>query len=1358
MSAVAALRGYRAQFLYSLFFILSSKEDNFRYRLEGEEDLDILNDDNELLYAIQIKNLTSQVNLSDLISTGGTSFLRRFINNYSTAIPKLVSFGRISSELHDWQKSNNGFSKIGQSSLKKYNLSNKDWRLIRDRIELIEVNEEEISDKILQHIKSYTEIDPTNLFENLMFWLYNVAESKKVITQKDVIEKVERNLHFFSELALKAELYGVYLKPLHTTEYRKKDFSILQNEFHSGISARYEHILSDLDIVRNSFLERIIFEFKKTNVVIIQGASGQGKTTLAYRFAKNNSPLFLTYELTVQDNSIEVRKAIQLIISLTKNIEIPVLILINVIPNSTGWLQVVREFSQNHMVKFLVTVRHEDWAKAVSVGIDFLHSEIEVHLSEQEAKEIYNAFDSRKPILAFADFEELWIKLNQNPPLLEFIYTITQGTFLTQKLSQQIAQVQSEAYNSNNYSAIELLRQVCLADNYSLKIEVSKLPKGMGIDYIIQRFEKEYLLRVSADGKYLNGLHPVRSAIIVSLLFDKSLATRKDYCISLMSLVRDEDFYFLLLNTFYDNVATPSDVLKKLSQNVVISWTSYLSTIKAFIWYGIREYVDENRTVFDECYEKHREAWIILLDIYHGNTFDVFKFIKNSELFNSEALQKAIEFNQKLSSKSRIFSHCAKFIMTVSFPKTNSESKEGWDALGISLFWVKELASTSSNSLNLGQIDFEEVFKNLDVVRLSKLMFGMWCFSPELNSLRNKYSDIIIEKLRTQYTALRIDVSDYEVQFDYIIDVINYDTQKSLNDNSMEIVDILRYAFPDKSKYCVRGHGHKIKILSVEHDDTHKAIPIENLPLEEWVNINATTQRLYEFQHHPTDWSDFTNQLIQWENAISNKLTEFIKTAKEFFKNGRYNTLIPIADNSNFSYSKTLKEPQPLVDKFGIFFDTIKAKNNPNPNKVSSELKNKYAPFFKSYTNFKTPLEHFILQSGSTMLSKIAVIVNPSIKPTTDFERISQINLFDAISKYSIYKSKRNEVLSKYLNENHLLLNQSELLKCAFSWKTILSSIKADKLVKSNASTNELAHLKDDFEEKLKGELRKISKKFPFLIQYFNNEKTRSNPVIFLDSDYVYHSLLGVIEIYNAIKNAVGNAEYTSIKYLMLQNYFSEFKVITTCRKRTIGNKCYEFDIQTIRSKESSELSVFNWAHKSIDEELLENFKLNTWDSIIYELKEVAILSEDFGKTRLLIEHLNDIVSFSEDLIDKESELIVNNHFSIILFQVQESFQNLLDKLFKVINEFPLVESEYASREIDREFWEYFMQVRKYIFPTEKGDEVNYNVVIDFSTVSRWAERLEKCSESFGIFIFLLNDKYIQKYGSGTINLSSTKE
>jgi hypothetical protein len=41
MSAIAALRGYRTQFLYSLHFILSNIAKEFVFRLEGEEDLDI---------------------------------------------------------------------------------------------------------------------------------------------------------------------------------------------------------------------------------------------------------------------------------------------------------------------------------------------------------------------------------------------------------------------------------------------------------------------------------------------------------------------------------------------------------------------------------------------------------------------------------------------------------------------------------------------------------------------------------------------------------------------------------------------------------------------------------------------------------------------------------------------------------------------------------------------------------------------------------------------------------------------------------------------------------------------------------------------------------------------------------------------------------------------------------------------------------------------------------------------------------------------------------------------------------------------------------------------------------------------
>lgn len=50
---------------YILHYILSSLSKDLVFRLEGEEDLDILDSSGQLLYAIQLKNLGKPITLSD---------------------------------------------------------------------------------------------------------------------------------------------------------------------------------------------------------------------------------------------------------------------------------------------------------------------------------------------------------------------------------------------------------------------------------------------------------------------------------------------------------------------------------------------------------------------------------------------------------------------------------------------------------------------------------------------------------------------------------------------------------------------------------------------------------------------------------------------------------------------------------------------------------------------------------------------------------------------------------------------------------------------------------------------------------------------------------------------------------------------------------------------------------------------------------------------------------------------------------------------------------------------------------------------------------------------------------------------
>ena len=96
-------------------------------------------------------------------------------------------------------------------------------------------------------------------------------------------------------------------------------------------------------------------------------------------------------------------------------------------------------------------------------------------------------------------------------------------------------------------------------------------------------------------------------------------------------------------------------------------------------------------------------------------------------------------------------------------------------------------------------------------------------------------------------------------------------------------MEIIRTALPDKKKYKSQGYGHKLQALSVDLDDTHKAMPIENLPLEEWVNINACITKLYDYENRPADWKEYLVKLNQWEYLIKEKVNEFNSSFAKLF-------------------------------------------------------------------------------------------------------------------------------------------------------------------------------------------------------------------------------------------------------------------------------------------------------------------------------------------------------------------------------------------------------------------------------------------------------------------------------------------
>ena len=72
----------------------------------------------------------------------------------------------------------------------------------------------------------------------------------------------------------------------------------------------------------------------------------------------------------------------------------------------------------------------------------------------------------------------------------------------------------------------EILRKVCFADVCGIKLETKSLIKELtikpdsDIGEVLKSLADEFLVHISSEGDYIEGLHPVRSQHIVSRLHE----------------------------------------------------------------------------------------------------------------------------------------------------------------------------------------------------------------------------------------------------------------------------------------------------------------------------------------------------------------------------------------------------------------------------------------------------------------------------------------------------------------------------------------------------------------------------------------------------------------------------------------------------------------------------------------------------------------------------------------------------------------------------------------------------------------------------------------------------------------------
>ncbi|HYG35439.1 MAG TPA: hypothetical protein VEC99_11675 [Clostridia bacterium] len=578
---------------------------------EGMEDLSTLRD-GTLISVAQVKAYSEPLSLSSLRPEKADSFLyrsSRLLATHPECRIKLVSFGEVGPELR--QALVDGGSALDRltEKLSSYGFLTKgEAQELLKQIKLEFVNEAELEDAVLSLLRSSMAVgDSPAAFDILQKWLLDCAENSTRISRSRVYEALTNVGRFVAERAEHHLEWFSSILPMEARQISPTEASALATEFYAGVAARCEHILAGLDIDRPSKLRDLRAAFQKSRVVILHGASGQGKSTLAYRYMHDAFPDYCRLTISVIDGASHALRIAAAIREQARALNLPLCVYVDVTPGGQGWTELVQQVSRLPNVWTLVAVREEDLRRADLPSHQISCESIPLDMDETEAQSIFKAFSEIVEHRFFLSFDEAWDRFGGEGPLLEFVHLITQGDSLRSRLSQQVNRLRDSVRLGTLASAeLTLLRLVSVAGAAGARLAIRAVTDRLQLPdpkRTIEIFEKEYLVRISPGGATLEGLHPIRSAILSELLTDNALSTWEESAAECLPLCEEGTIGAFLFHVF----AQPGDLEAFYGQMNAFhpaTWAGLLSCLQGILWWGVWTYVQENMPVFRALYDK----------------------------------------------------------------------------------------------------------------------------------------------------------------------------------------------------------------------------------------------------------------------------------------------------------------------------------------------------------------------------------------------------------------------------------------------------------------------------------------------------------------------------------------------------------------------------------------------------------------------------------------------------------------------------------------------------------------------------------------------------------------------------------
>lgn len=886
-------RGYRRQALYVLSRVLLDVNASTQsYRPEGAEDLYVFDLTGALREAVQVKDYSTPLCLSDFEPKKRTSFFYR-VRERLTATPgasnRLVSFGIFGPELENCLGQDGPKARQSATKLMRYQaeaggkaetvslLSQAEAERILRAIIPETVSEESLRTGLLDYLKlSSAGVASDVAFDLLLFWIFLASENATLLTRDGVVRKLQQISTALAALQSHHQEWGRTIIPLGDLLLTVEERDQLATSFREGTQAHWRHIVADLDIRREDRLAEMRTKLSQRRALIVHGASGQGKSTLAYRYLREFSAdgwRFQVSTITGRDHALNICLALE---AHAAALGIPVHVLIDVLPNDEGWTDIVGRLARHPAIKVILVVREEDFHRAHFDRSSADLEQIDLQaLTETEARGLYDGLVGARPVAQFLSFTDAWQKFGGTGPLLEFTYLVQQGESLRERLRAQVERVRSEALKPDGAirpQHLEFLALAAVASEYECRLRVTATCTYLGFTPLldpIAPFEKEYLLRAFTQTGAVGGLHAIRSSLLVEHLFRAAPEKWGDYAKACLGLLLPGDLERFLLCAFSRRPEHANGLIAGLTQAQELSWTQIGGVTRALLWLGISRYEEENRALLDSVTKILGVGWwfvfgSLLTDRDPEREREFREVVKKIHPAMPLIMEKVIPTPKGNAFK--VFRAWVESASNVAPPRP--ETPADWLGAGELSFWVGYLELQGVVRGKAEDIDLDSALEGLALRDLAAVLLGVaqlkmtgWSdwHQSRMGRLRQRF-------LRDTL-SLALTIADTGVEVSFLID--SEEGSPKIEEQTMHRLRILRGLFPCAVAYRSQGRGYEGLPFEMASDPTKKEIKAEDFPVPYTVGINAIFIALVKYRYLRTlGWDRFVNEIMEGRRAM----------------------------------------------------------------------------------------------------------------------------------------------------------------------------------------------------------------------------------------------------------------------------------------------------------------------------------------------------------------------------------------------------------------------------------------------------------------------------------------------------------